>query len=316
VQRRFPVGARSTAFDLEAADGAPLPTWTPGAHIELLLPLPGGQAVRPYSLCGAAFDGATWRIAVLREAQSRGGSAYLCDELEVGDTLLARGPNNHFVFTPAPRVHFLAGGIGITPLLGMARGCAAQGSDWRMTYMSRNEAEVNMASDLARLPQERVELYFSGLRGRLDLREWIRELNEGDVVYACGPMRLLDDLEHMRAEALAQRAARGHWQLHLERFANPNRRAGESDAFEVVLARSKKTLRVARDETLLGVLKRAGIDVPSSCCEGVCGTCEQAVLAGIPDHRDAVLSELERQQGNYMMVCVSRALSASITLDL
>jgi ferredoxin-NADP reductase len=304
------------AFDLQAADGGPLPAWTPGSHIELLLPLPDGEAVRPYSLCGESFDGPTWRIAVLREAHSRGGSAYLCDQLKVGDTLLARGPNNHFALVTAPRVRFLAGGIGITPLLGMARACAAQSRDWHLTYMARSVNDVSMARDLAQLPAASVELYFSGDRGRLDLRRWINALDERDVVYACGPMRLLDDIELLHVQMVAETPRNNHWQLHLERFANPNKRLGESAEFEVVLARSNKTLRVARNETILSVLKRAGIDVPCSCREGVCGTCEQSVLAGIPDHRDAVLSETERQQGKYMMICVSRAVGASITLDL
>jgi len=316
VQRRTPAGARSVAFDLQSTDGGPLPAWTPGSHIELLLPLSGGEAVRPYSLCGEAFDGPTWRIAVLREDHSRGGSAYLCDQLKVGDTLRVRGPNNHFAFAPAPRVRFIAGGIGITPLLGMARACAAEGCDWHMTYMARNAADVSMARELAQLPESRARLYFSSAAGRLDLREWVEEFDHRDVVYACGPMRMLDDMELLHAQTQVQRPARDHWQLHLERFANPNRRLGESGEFDVVLARSNTTLRIAKGETILSVLKRAGIDVPNSCCEGVCGTCEQAVLAGVPDHRDAVLSDAERQQGKYMMICVSRALSPSITLDL
>lgn len=316
VQRRTPAGARSVAFDLQAADGDGLPPWTPGSHIELILPLADGDAVRPYSLCAETFDGPIWRIAVLRETQSRGGSAYLCDQVRVGDTLLARGPNNHFAFAPSPRVRLLAGGIGITPLLGMARTCIAQGRDWYLTYMARNAADMNMAHDIEQLPKSRVDLYFSGEKGRLDLREWVRGLDSQDSVYACGPMRLLDDMELLRTQIIAERPSRDHWRLHLERFANPNLRIGESDEFEVVLARSNRRLRIGKGETILAALKRAGIDAPNSCCEGVCGTCEQAVLAGIPDHRDAVLSDSERQQGKYMMICVSRALSSSITLDL
>ena len=135
------------------------------------------------------------------------------------------------------------------------------------------------------------------------------------MVYACGPSRLLDDLSQLHAEMGTRRPRRQQWQLRLERFENPNN-LGERNSFELVLARSNRRLQVSRDKTILGVLLEAGIDVPFSCREGVCGECEQAVLEGIPDHRDAVLSEEERREGTHMMICVSRASSPSITLDL
>ena len=215
-------------FDLRAEDGGPLPNWAPGSHIELLLPLPGGEAVRPYSLCGEALEGCSWRIAVLREARSRGGSAYLCDQIEAGDVLLARGPNNRFAFAPAPRVRLLAGGIGIAPLLSMARTCVAQGRDWRLTYMARSAADMSLTRDLAKLPPALIDLHFSGSSGRLDLGEWAKDLDERDVVYACGPMRMLDDMELLQARTATRQPGR-HWQLRLERFADPAEGQDETD---------------------------------------------------------------------------------------
>jgi len=297
------------AFDLTPADGQPLPEWDPGSHIELLLPHANGDMIRQYSLCGSLRNAHAWRIVVHREQHSRGGSAYLCDEVVDGQRLVARGPRNHFPFVPSPRLTLLAGGIGITPLLPMATAAQAAGCDWRLLYLARSEGEMSELDEIRRLTSERVTLHCSSERGRFDLAAWTRTLGPGEAVYACGPLRLLDDLE-----ALHDRAS--PWRLHLERFENPNLAAGEPQSFEVVLARSGRSVHVNRDESILDVLLREGLDIDCSCREGVCGTCEQRVLQGVPDHRDAVLTTEERRQGTHMMICVSRATSPSITLDL
>ena len=309
VRRCRPTGERNVVLELESPGGGDLPAWSAGAHIELLLDAGGQQIIRQYSLCGESFSGRRWRIAVHRELHSRGASAFLCDQAVEGARLQVRGPRNHFPFVPDERVTLLAAGIGITPLLPMALAAQAQRLDWQLIYLVRSRADVSLPEAIAGLPAERVAIHCSGEAGRFDLREWSRRLGGGDSVHACGPLRLLDDIALLHEERPA-------WRLQLERFENPNKGVGQACAFEVVLARSGKRYAVAEDDTILGVLRRAGVDVPSSCCEGVCGSCEQAVLAGTPDHRDAVLSAEERQANSHMMICVSRAATPSITLDL
>lgn len=309
VARRSAAAERSVALELAAADHSELPPWQPGCHIDLLLPHEGGEWVRQFSLCGPLQERRRWRIVVHREAHSRGGSACLCDQVVAGQVLRVRGPRNNFPFTPAPRLTLLAGGIGITPLLPMAEAAQAAGCDWRLIYLARSEAEMSLLPEIRGLPAERVRLHASGTMGRLDLAAWRRGLATGEAVYACGPLRLLDDLEKLAD-------AGPPWQLHLERFENPNAQLGEQHGFEVVLARSGRSVRVAGDESILEVLLREGMDLDCSCRDGVCGSCEQRVLQGQPDHRDAVLTAEERREGKHMMICVSRALTPSITLDL
>lgn len=302
-------GARIFAFELAAVGGGDLPAWTAGAHIELRWVADGREYVRQYSLCGESFSGPRWRIAVLREKNSRGGSAYLCDQARVGMRLQARGPRNNFPFTPGRRVTLLAAGIGITPILSMAFEAQARGCDWRLVYLACERADVGLRESLARLPAERVQFHYAAEVGRLNLEAWTGMLGVDDAVFACGPLRLLDDM-------VALHEANPCWSLHLERFENPNKDVGDTRPFDLVLARSGKTLRVQPDESILSVLRRDGMDIEWSCCDGVCGTCEQVVLDGVPDHRDAVLTPQERQANRHMMICVSRSLTPSLTLDL
>lgn len=309
IAAKFVAGRQSIAFDLVAKDGRDLPKWTAGSHIELKWSLEGQEFVRQYSLCGDRFSGPQWRIAVHREKNSRGGSAYLCDQAIVGTRLMASVPRNNFSFVPNKRVTFLAAGIGITPLLAMAFEAEAEGCDWRLIYLACEREDVSLREMLDRFPAERVTYHYSAERGRLNLEEWTASLGPGDSVFVCGPLRLLDDMVVMHE-------ARPTWKLHLERFENPNKGVGESKAFDLLLARSGKTLSVGPDESILEVLRRDGMDLEWSCCDGVCGTCEQAVLDGVPDHRDAVLTADERKANRHMMICVSRSLTPSLTLDL
>lgn len=302
-------GGRVTAFELEAVGGGELPAWTPGSHIELRWTTDGQEFVRQYSLCGESFSGTRWRIAVLREKNSRGGSAYLCDLAPVGARLQVRGPRNNFEFVPDQRVTLLAAGIGITPILSMAFAAEEQGCDWRLLYLVCERSDVSLRESLEKLPKERVSIHYTAETGRLNLDEWSRSLGAGDSVFVCGPMRLLDDM-------VAIHEARPVWGLHLERFENPNKDVGDAQAFDVVLARSGKTLRVLPHESILEVLRRDGMSLEWSCCDGVCGTCEQVVLDGVPDHRDAVLSPQERHANRHMMICVSRSHTPTLTLDL
>jgi ferredoxin-NADP reductase len=287
-------------------DGGALPPWTPGAHIDLVL---GPDLVRQYSLCGDPADDRTIRVGVLRTPDSRGGSAAV-HTLEVGQQVLVRGPRNHFPLVPAPRYCFVAGGIGITPLLPMIAEVEAAGAEWTLLYGGRSRASMAFTDELAAYG-DRVTLAPQDEVGLLDLASLLAEPQDDTLVYCCGPEPLLAAMEAGCAEWPAGA-------LHLERFAPKptGAPAGAERAFEVVLARSGLTLTVPPDRSIFDVVEKAGVAVLGSCHEGMCGTCEQFVLEGEPDHRDSVLSEEDRAANETMMICVSRAFTDRLTLDL
>jgi ferredoxin-NADP reductase len=286
-------------------DGGPLPEWEPGAHIDVLTPV----AERQYSLCGEVGDRARWRIGVLREPGGRGGSEWLHIAVRPGDRLRVRGPRNHFALVEARRYVFVAGGIGITPILPMVRAVAARGADWGLVYGGRSARSMAYVGELRRYG-ERVRLWPQDRDGLIDLGAALGLPEPGTVVYCCGPEPLLAAVEAYCADWPAGA-------LHLERF-HPREGAldGERTAFEIVLAYSELTLAVGADETIADVVEQAGIDVPTSCREGTCGTCETVVLDGEPDHRDSYLSDGERAEGDTMMICCSRARGPRLVLDL
>jgi ferredoxin-NADP reductase len=286
--------------------GAALPEWEPGAHITLVLP---SGLERQYSLCGSVEDRDTWRIAVLREPDSRGGSAYVHDELAVGDELDVRPPRNNFPLAEAERYMFVAGGIGITPIVPMIAAAERAGADWELHVGARDAGSFPFGDRLRAYGDQRVHLIAQDVDGVLDLDTILATLSPETLVYCCGPAGLL--------QAVEQRAA--GWPsdtLHLERFT-PVEVAGDAvDApFVARLKASGVDLQVGAAESILHAMARAGIDAPSSCREGTCGTCETRVLAGTPDHRDSVLTASEQAAGDYMMICVSRALGPEIELD-
>jgi ferredoxin-NADP reductase len=295
------------ALTLVDPDGGTLPAWTPGAHVDLEL----GDLVRQYSLCGDPTDARSYTVAVLREPESRGGSAYVHESLAAGSRVVVRGPRNHFALVSAPRYRFIAGGIGITPMLPMIAEAEATGADWHLWY--RGRARAGMAyCDLLTQYGDRVTLLPGDETGPLDLAAVLADPGDGTVVYACGPERLLVGIEDVCAASWPASA------LHLERFAAKEIEAPEGGerSFELELAASGVTLTVPPDKSIFNVVLEAGISVLGSCHEGVCGTCEQIVLEGDVDHRDSVLSESERAANDAMMVCVSRCFSDRLVLDL
>lgn len=295
------------ALTLVDPDGGSLPAWTPGAHVDLEL----GDLVRQYSLCGDPTDARSYTVAVLREPESRGGSAYVHEQLVAGSRVVVRGPRNHFALVSAPRYRFIAGGIGITPLLPMIAEAEATGADWHLWYRGRARAGMAYCDRLAQYG-DRVTLLPGDETGPLDLASVLADPGDGTVVYACGPERLLVGIEEVCAASWPASA------LHLERFAAKEIEApaeGER-SFELELAASGVTLTVPPDKSIFNVVLEAGISVLGSCHEGVCGTCEQIVLEGEVDHRDSVLSESERAANDAMMVCVSRCFSDRLVLDL
>jgi ferredoxin-NADP reductase len=291
---------------LASPSGLRLRDWAPGAHIDLLLP---NGMTRQYSLCGDRWDPFTYRVGVLREHVGGGGSAYVHDELEVGDPVGVGGPRNNFALVPSERYLFVAGGIGITPLLPMVRQADMLGADWRLLYGGRRRASMAFLDELAGYG-DRVEIVPQDEFGLLDLPSFLGRPRQDVKIYSCGPAPLLAAME----------AACVGWPRHTlrtERFVSDEPAAAVRRApFDVELARTGVTVTVPPEMTVLEAVGTAGVDVLSSCRQGICGTCETTVLAGEPDHRDAVLEDHERQAGDCMFICVSRARSDRLVLDL
>jgi ferredoxin-NADP reductase len=292
--------------DLALPGGSPLPPWTPGAHIDVELP---GGLTRQYSLCGDPADATRWRLGVLREGEGRGGSRWLAEELTMGTTLRVRGPRNNFPLQPAARYVFVAGGIGITPLLPMIRAAQAAGADWVLHYGGRTRASMAFLGELSGYG-DRVHVHPQDETGLLDLDAVLGAPAADTLVYCCGPTGLIEALE-VRCRTWGPGA------LHVERFtAAPVVTDGQDSAFDVVCERSGLTVTVPPELTVLEAVENAGINVLSSCTEGICGTCETTVLDGDPDHRDSLLTDDEKAAGDTMMICVSRCRGARLVLDL
>jgi ferredoxin-NADP reductase len=306
------VAGKRTAADgvvtlaLEAPDGGRLPDWTPGAHIDLILP---HGVTRQYSLCGDRWDAHSYRIGVLRERDGRGGSAYVHDRLAPGDVVGIGGPRNNFPLLPATEYRFIAGGIGITPLLPMIRQAELVGAGWRLLYGGRTRTSMAFLDELGH-HGDRVEVVPQDERGLLDIAAFLGEPRDGLQVYCCGPASLLTAL------ATVTEAWPAH-SVHIERFvARELGSPARNDAFTVVLATSKRIVTVSPQQTVLDAVRRAGVDVLSSCRQGTCGTCETGVLEGQPDHRDSILDDVERTAGDCMFLCVSRSRTDRLVLDL
>ena len=307
VEEATEVAEDVIAITLGDPYGGELPDWTPGAHIDLVL---SPTLTRQYSLCGDVADPRRWRIGVLRNRDGRGGSQLVHDTLKVGATVRVRGPRNHFPLISSPRYVFIAGGIGITPLLPMIREAAAAGTDWQLAYAGRRRATMAFLDELAGYG-ERVRLAPRDESGPLDLAVLLGEPRAGTAIYCCGPEKMLTDVE----------TGCRPWppgSLHLERFSAKAQSDGATadTEFEVILARSGLRLKVAPETSIFDVVQAAGVSVLGSCFEGVCGTCESGVLEGDVDHRDSILTEEERESNEFMMICVSRCRSAQLTLDL
>lgn len=299
-------------FELVPLDtSASLPAFTAGAHIELHLP---GGLKRSYSLLNDPQETHRYCIGVNRDARSRGGSRYLHEQLRTGAVLTIGAPRNLFAMDESsPFNVFIAGGIGITPMLGMIARSQALGTPWRLHYAARTPEHAGFLDVLARYqgqPGADVQLNFDQLPGgrMLDLNAVIAALPAGAHVYACGPTPMLEAYEKACASLPPER-------VHREYFAAQEAPATEG-SYAVTLARSQRTLQIQPGQTLLDGLIAIGAEPTFSCQQGICGTCEVRVLEGTPDHRDMVLSDAEKAANDRMMVCCSGALSARLVLDL
>lgn len=306
------VAAGVLEIELHADDGRALPRWTAGAHVDV--ECGSGGPSRQYSLVGDPDDASRLRLAVLHEAAGRGGSHWIHSRLRVGDALRLRGPRNHFALDEtAHRVVFVAGGIGITPISALASRARLLGIDYVLHYSGRTRAGMAYLEELRALHGERLRLHVAAEGTRADYARELRELAADTAVYACGPQSLLDALEE-----LSRRAAWPAATLRTERFQGGAAALDptKEHAFDVELRDSGQRIRVAADQTLLQALRAANIDLPSDCCEGLCGSCEVRVLEGSVDHRDVVLAADERASQTRMMSCCSRAAGDRLVLEL
>jgi len=300
------------SVELTALDGGALPPFEAGAHVDLQLPLPGGTIGRSYSLCNDPRETHRYVVGIGRDRASRGGSRWVHEQLRPGALLRIAAPRNHFRLNEsAPSFALVAGGIGITPLLAMARRLQALGKPVRALLAARDRASAAFVDELRALVPDTTLHLDAQAGGPPDLHAWLAALPRDTGVYGCGPAPMLDAFERACASL-------GLADAHIERFtaapAPPD--APAPGACTLVLERSVREIAVPADKSLLDALLDAGVDVPYSCFEGVCGTCETRVLDGEIDHRDGVLSAVERKRGDVMMVCVSRCKGARLVLDL
>ncbi|OYX00989.1 MAG: oxidoreductase [Rhizobiales bacterium 32-66-8] len=307
ITARRPLADGVIQLDLALPSGGDLPVWGPGAHIDVML---ANGDVRQYSLCGDPARLSQWSIGVLRDTTGRGGSRFIHDTLHAGDRIAVRGPRNHFALDPATRYIFIAGGIGITPILPMIRAADAAGAEWNLAYGGRTRASMAFRNELA-AHGARVSFQPFDECGHIDLAGLLDRPGADTLIYACGPEPLL--------AAIEQKAAR--WPmgaLHVERFAaKPLDEAVRAGDFEVELAKSGRVFTIPADRSIMEVIEAEGIDVLYSCRMGVCGSCETRVLAGEIDHRDSVLDDMDTAGNDRMIICVSRGVAGKrLVLDL
>ncbi|MBK6017040.1 PDR/VanB family oxidoreductase [Streptomyces sp. MBT53] len=292
---RLRVAAKETVADGVVQlrlEGRDLPGWEPGAHIDLVLP---SGLVRQYSLCGDPADTSTYTVATRLVEDGRGGSREVHEQVWVGAELEVRGPRNRFPLVAAPAYVFVAGGIGITPVLSMLR-ALPEGADWRLLYAGRTRESLPFLAEIEAFGADRVTV----VAGLPDLDRELADVPEGAVVYCCGPEGLMAAVEERFPD------------VRLERFAP--RTSAEGEAFELELRRSGRTLTVPADSTVLAAVRAELPNTLYSCEQGFCGTCQQRVLEGEVEHRDELLTDAERADS--MLICVSRARSVRLVLDL
>lgn len=297
------------SLDLRRTDTASLPAFTAGAHIDLLLP---NGITRSYSLANDQNERHRYHIAVQKDPATRGGSRFIHESIRVGEVLTITPPCNNFTLAKDGRRFILiAGGIGITPLVCMARRLSELGCAWDLFYAARSRRKAAFLDDLNAIGgATHVHAHFDDEHtgAVIDIGAIVRAAAPGAHLYCCGPTPMLVSFESITAALPPEN-------VHVEYFTakTPIEPGG---GFEVVLARSNRSVFVPENSTILDALLAAGIDAGHSCLEGVCGTCETKILEGIPDHRNSVLSAKERASNRTMMICCSGALSSRLVLDL
>ncbi len=297
------------ALTLAAPDGGDLPTWHPGAHLDLHLP---SGRIRQYSLCGDPDRRDSYRIAVRRIPNGGGGSIEVHDALPVGSLITTNGPRNAFPLavpgygSPARRLRFIAGGIGITPILPMLAMAERMGVEWSMIYVGRSAESIPFLDEVGRFG-DKVVIRTDDTAGVPEADDLLGDCSCSTAIYACGPVDMITLIR-------SRLVGRDDLELHFERFAAPP--VTDGAPFTVTLESTGSTMEVAADETLLAALRRTGVAAAYSCQQGFCGTCRTRVLSGTVEHRDTLLTGPEREAG-MMLTCVSRApAGGNLTLDL
>lgn len=311
VLRRKQEALDIASFELARPDGSALPAFSAGSHIDVQVP---GGLTRQYSLCNDAAENHRYRIAVLRDANSRGGSAAMHDALKEGDTLLISEPRNHFPLVHAQRTLLFAGGIGVTPLLAMAQRLATSGADFTLHYSTRSAERTAFRDEIgASAYADRVRFHFDDGEAaqKLDLAAELGAPQPGTHLYVCGPTGFIDFVVKT-----AQGLGWPQEQVHLEYFgAAPQDTTGDR-AFQVKIASSGAVYDIPADQTVVHALQEHGIEILTSCEQGVCGTCITRVLQGECDHRDLYFTDEEKAANDQFTPCCSRAKSPLLVLDL
>lgn len=308
IARKQDIAEGIVLFDLRDPNGADLPEFSPGAHV--LVKTPSGFD-RNYSLCGDPSDVSRYEIAIKLERHGRGGSSSMIEATKEGDLIEVGPPINAFPLVPSPAGYiFIAGGIGVTPIMSMVRSLASIGAPrFKLYYLTRNRQTAAFHDELS-APMFRGKVEFHHDDGDLErtFDLWpLFERPNGMHVYCCGPRGLMDGVRDMT----------GHWPakaLHFEAFGDAATKRPDDAAFDLTLARSGKSIRVSATDSILQAVRAAGCEALSSCESGTCGACKTRLIEGVADHRDLVLSESER--GCWIMPCVSRARSSHLVLDL
>ena len=310
VSRRVEEAEGVCSFEFVPQDGSALPAFTAGAHIDVHV-APG--LIRQYSLINEPSERDHYRIAVLREPNSRGGSAGMHDRLQSGDILKVSAPRNHFSLAEAPRSLLIAGGIGITPILAMARTLHAQGKTFEMHYCGRSASRMAFAEEISRSGfAGQVAFHLSTIpEQKFDAERVLANPHSGTHLYVCGPVGFMDHVLD-----IARRQGWPEAQLHRERFSGVATPLATDGSFEVRIASTGMSCQVPPGRTVIEVLAEHGVEVETSCEAGVCGTCLTRVLEGTPDHRDAFLTDAEHSANDQFTPCCSRALSPLLVLDL
>jgi vanillate monooxygenase ferredoxin subunit len=299
------------SFELARPDGSALPGFSAGSHIDVQVP---GGLTRQYSLCNDAAENHRYRIAVLRDANSRGGSTGMHDAVKEGDMLLISEPRNHFPLVHAQRTLLFAGGIGVTPLLAMAQRLANSAADFTLHYCTRSAERTAFRDEIAASSyQDRVQFHFDdGDAGqKLDLQAALGQPQAGTHVYVCGPTGFIDFVIKT-AEGMGWNKE----QLHVEYFGAAAQDTQGDRAFQVKIASSGATYDIPADQTIVHALQEHGIEILVSCEQGVCGTCITRVLQGECDHRDLYFTDEEKAKNDQFTPCCSRAKSPLLVLDL
>lgn len=293
-------------YVLVRPDGAALPAFEPGAHVTVRVP---DGTLRKYSLCGDPSERGRWRIAVKREDAGRGGSRSLHERARAGDAIEVSAPDNAFALVPASAYLFIAGGIGITPIMAMAEQLQQIGAPFELHYSTRTPSSGAYVDELKRKYGRKLHHYQTVSAQRIDLTNLLGQQPLGTHLYVCGPDAMIEDVLR-----LAKEAGWPSQHVHAEHFTAP--RGGLP--FDVELTKSGRTIRVKEDESILQALESAGLEPPYLCRGGACGQCETAVVScdGSILHYDHYLTDEEKQAGNKIMICVSRLKGSRITLDL